>query len=550
MSNEIPKENILLSIAQKLKVVLSYRYMKGALWGIGGVLVGLPVALLIFLLLAPEPTRYGLKAEQFAGNREDTSTSLEHTPNANAPNIVFILADDLGYGDVEAFGETPIRTPNLNRLAAEGVRFTDFYAPAPVCSPSRVGYLTGRYPLRTGMSFPIQPGHNPSLQTWAVSRARAWMSALGAADMKSGDNLTNGLPLHEITIAEGLKQAGYATGVVGKWHLGDFNWWPEYHPFNHGFDFFVGFNASNDDWPVAFYRGTEKEIDDIGLNQQQYTQLFTTEAVGFIEQNQEKPFFLFLSHKDPHQPFFPSDKFIDRSEAGRYGDAVEELDASVGTILDTLDRLSLSDNTVVIFASDNGPWYEGDAGGLRGRKGTSNEGGYRVPFLLRYPEHLEAGSTHAGPAMGIDLLPSLFSMAGVSLPKDRIIDGRSLFDSNNRLIEKGEARELYFAAGLDFEAVRRGDLKYIQRNSGYVWPLPLDKPIGLVDAMAPRYVPVDGEPVDQLNSWPKLYNLDIDAAEAYDISDAHPDDVSDLDGVLQNWRKKFVANPTGFQRSK
>ncbi|MDX1734265.1 MAG: sulfatase-like hydrolase/transferase, partial [Halioglobus sp.] len=321
-----------------------------------------------------QPQTHGLTTEQFADSAAPepvlASTGLAGRP----PNIVVILADDLGYGDVGAYGGSVIETPQMDRLAAEGMRFDSAYSSAPICSPSRAGLLTGRYPLRSGIVQAMQAAGD-SLPRRLSLQAGIAFSNLASIDMRGGHNMVNGLPQVELTVAELLRQAGYRTGAFGKWHLGDFTEWPEYHPFEHGFDHFVGFNMSNDDWPVAFYDGGEKLIDDIGLDQARYTGVFTREAVAFIEANAARPFFVYLSHKDPHQPFYPSEEFAGKSAGGPYGDAVSEFDWSVGEIRAVLERLGLAENTLVLVTSDNGPWFEGSSGGLRGRKGQSYEGG-------------------------------------------------------------------------------------------------------------------------------------------------------------------------------
>lgn len=401
-----------------------------------------------------------------------------------------------------------------------------------------------------GITFPFQPPQKKGIGPKIENKFVSLLASLGAVDMKAGGNMVDGLPTSELTIAEGLQQAGYKTGIVGKWHLGDFKILPQYHPNNHGFDWFVGFNASNDDWPVAFHRGEEEIISDIGLDQKKYTQLFTDEASGFISRNKDEPFFLFISHKDPHQPFYPSDKFAGKSKAGRYGDAVEELDNSVGEILQSLEQNGLTDNTIIIFTSDNGPWYEGNPGGLRGRKGMSYEGGNKVPFLIQYKGKITAGSVHTDPAMGIDLLPTIFSAAGVSLPQDRTIDGISLLNRNGKIDTDAIAasRPLYFASGFDFEAVRQGRFKLIDRNSTFGWPLPLDKPVGLAAASAPKYSPPNSDvSIPKLNDWPKLYDIVTDPTESYNISGNFSLEEQELKQTLEDWRTKFRKNPTGFK---
>jgi arylsulfatase len=241
------------------------------------------------------------------------------------PNIVFILCDDMGYADLGSYGSKAIMTPNIDELAKQGVRFTDFYSSNGLCSPSRAGFLTGRYPHRTGVTFPIWP-KDDSLMRRASRVVAGLFAAVGALDLPDGESLNDGLPASEITIAEALKLSGYTTAAIGKWHLGDFTKQPEYHTSRHGFDYFVGFNASNDDWPAAFWRDETELLKDIELDQERYTGLFTNDAIEFIERSKDKPFFVYLSHKDPHQPCFPSKKFKGKSKGGPHGDAVQEVE--------------------------------------------------------------------------------------------------------------------------------------------------------------------------------------------------------------------------------
>ncbi len=260
--------------------------------------------------------RDAVRTEQVI-RRTDTGTAAADRP----PNVVVILADDLGYGDLGSYGARAIRTPNLDRLAAEGVRFTDFYASASVCSPSRAGLLTGRYPVRTGISYvifasEISPGHRFDL---ALARLG---SRLGTS--RFHDSYVRGLPDSEVTLAEALKVAGYATGHVGKWHLGDFSHDERFLPNRHGFDFFEGVPHSNDEFPVAMWRNGEELTPNVGLDQEQMTADFTRAAVGFIDRHRDQPFFLYLAHKDVHVPLFPSERFRGLSAAGPYGDAVQE----------------------------------------------------------------------------------------------------------------------------------------------------------------------------------------------------------------------------------
>jgi uncharacterized sulfatase len=521
---------------------------------------GLVVLLLFGALLAwlghaaLAPIDHGIDRSAFQAPEPDTEPierRVRPAPGASPlrPNLIVILADDLGYGDLGVQGSRAIETPHLDRLAAEGVRLTDFYASAPVCSPSRAGLLTGRYPLRSGITTALQAADDTLLRRLSY-RAGALFAKLGAVDLAGGGNAVAGLPPSEITLAEALKLAGYRTMAVGKWHLGDFTGLPEYHPSNHGFDRFVGFNMSNDDWPVAFWRDHTEVVSDIGLDQARYTALFTEEAIRFIEEPREAPFFLYVAHKDPHQPFFPSEPFAGRSSAGPYGDAVAELDWSVGEVIEALVRRGMADNTLVVVTSDNGPWFEGSAGGLRGRKGQSYEGGFRVPFLAWWPGEIPPNTVSDTPAMNIDLFPTLLGLAGLSLPDDRVIDGVDLFS----VWTGGEAgfdeRPLYFFHDYDVEAVRVGQWKYIERNSHYVWPAPLDKtdtPGGKLLTGRNYRPPGSAESVPTLGTWPLLYDLDRDPEEAYNVAESDPERVRELRERLEAWRAGFRENPRGWR---
>jgi uncharacterized sulfatase len=465
------------------------------------------------------------------------------------PNLIVILADDLGYGDLEIQGSRAIETPHMDRLAAQGTRFTQFYASAPVCSPSRTGLLTGRYPLRSGITTALQAADDTLLRR-ITYRAGTLFAKLGSVDLAGGGNAVAGLPPSEITLAEALRLAGYRTMAVGKWHLGDFTGLPEYHPSNHGFDRFVGFNMSNDDWPVAFWRDGTEVLSDIGLDQAQYTGLFTEESIRFIEEPGEAPFFLYLAHKDPHQPFFPSERFAGRSPAGPYGDAVAELDWSVGEVIAALHRAGIAENTLVVVTSDNGPWFEGSPGGLRGRKGQSYEGGFRVPFIAWWPGRIAPGGVSHVPAMNIDLFPTFLGLAGLSPPGDRVIDGVDLWPLLTGGSFEPGGRALYFFHDYDVEAVRVGRWKYIDRNSHYVWPAPLDKP----DTLGGKLLtgrdyqpPGSQDSVPTLGTWPLLYDLERDPGEAYNVAESHPRRVRELRERLAAWRAAFRDNPRGWR---
>lgn len=324
------------------------------------------------------------------------------------PNIVLIFCDDLGWGDLGCYGARSHRTPHLDRLAREGSRFTDFYSAQAVCSASRASLLTGCYANRVGIHGALMPDSKVALHP------------------------------DETTLAEVLKARGYATACIGKWHLGR----PaEFLPTRQGFDEFFGLPYSNDMWPnnpsapagryppLPLIQGDE--IIETQPDQSQLTRRYTEHAVRFIDANQRRPFFLYLAHSMPHVPLFASEKFRGRSRGGLYGDVIEEIDASAGQILDSLRRLRLERETVVVFTSDNGPWqlygdHAGSAGPYRGAKASSLEGGVRVPFLIRWPGRVPRGRVSAEPLMTIDLLPTIAGLAGAPLPT-RPIDGRDVW---------------------------------------------------------------------------------------------------------------------------
>lgn len=323
------------------------------------------------------------------------------------PNVIIVLVDDLGYGDLASYGHPTMATPDLDRMAAEGLRFTQFYAAAPTCTPSRAALLTGRLPVRNGMTDENLPVLFP---------------------FSSG-----GLPSEELTLAEALADEGYSTAMIGKWHLGH---QPRHLPLRHGFEYFFGVPYSNDmevenrgDPPLPLYRNDvvlEQPVD-----QRTLTRRYTQEALQFIRQHTDEPFLLYLAHTFPHVPLHASEAFEGISQRGRYGDVVEELDWSTGRILDELRKLDLARQTLVIFTSDNGPAIHkgvngGSAGSLRGRKGTTWEGGVRVPAIFWWPGAISASAISREPATMLDLLPTVVSLAGGTLPSDRAFDGRDI----------------------------------------------------------------------------------------------------------------------------
>jgi arylsulfatase A-like enzyme len=356
------------------------------------------------------------------------------------PNFIIIFTDDLGYGDLPAYGHSTIRTPRLDQMAAEGVRLTEFYSAAPTCTPARAALLTGRYPKRSGLVRVLAP----------------WERA--------------GLPLSEITLAEALKQQGYATACIGKWHLGGLK---RFRPDRQGFDQFFGVLFSNDMTLMPIIKFPRFEMFDGNrvvespARNEMLTQTYTHEAVRFIRNNRSKPFFLYLAHSMPHKPVGASRKFRGASGHGAYGDAVEELDWSAGQIVDTLREAGIDRRTFVVFTSDNGPWAYGafkknvkggSAGPLRGWKGTTWEGGMRVPMIAWWPGRLPQGAVRGGISTTMDLFTTFIELAGGQVPSDRAIDGKNIM-----VLLEGDGpsphETLFYYHRRRLFAVRQGDWK-------------------------------------------------------------------------------------------
>ncbi len=417
-------------------------------------------------------------------------------------NVVFIFADDLGYGDLSCYGSDSIDTPYLDALAEKGVRFTNFYSTSPICSPSRAGLLTGQYPIRNGIGpvfFPPSKG---------------------------------GLDPKTFSMADMFKELGYATACIGKWHLGHVK---PYHPWHHGFDYFFGLRYSNDmDWPrpwqpdyvpenpLALYRDTM--VVDQPVYQPTLTQRYTTEAIQFMAKNREKPFFLYLPHTFPHEPLFTSAEFAGTSKYGLYGDVVQELDKSVGDLLQALKDLDLEEETIVVFSSDNGArqvrqrWGErepcGSNGILRGRKQTTFEGGIRVPTIAYGKEYFEGGRVDHRPAIMCDWLPTFASITDFTLPQDLELNGENLLT----LAENTE-RDFFFYRIDKLNAIRSGQ-----------WKLKLANP-----------QKARGEPMPHDEDL--LFDLDQDPGEQHNLAADHPEIVRKLKDKMEAFASSIAPLP-------
>ena len=444
-----------------------------------------------------------------------TLTAADQPPAKNLPNIVIIFTDDQGYADVGCFGAVKIKTPNLDRMAAEGIRFTDFYVAQPVCSASRAALLTGCYPNRIGILGALSPA-----------------SQIGIHD-------------DEMTLGELVKQKGYATAVFGKWHLGHH---PQFLPLRHGFDEYFGMPYSNDMWP---YHPTAKfpplpMIDGQKIvnpnvtadDQKLLTQRLTQRAVEFIERNKDRPFLVYLAHHMPHVPLFVSEQFAGRSAAGLYGDVIEEIDWSVGQVLDTLRRLKLDRQTLVIFATDNGPWlsygdHAGSARPLREGKATTFEGGVRVPCIMWWPGQIPAGAVCRQPACTIDIFPTVARLTGAKLP-DHPIDGKDIWPLISAQPGAASPHEAYFFYwGRELQAVRSGrwKLHFPHKYNTIVEPGSGGKP-GKSQA---RQIELC------------LFDLENDIGETTDLSQQHPEVVARLKALADRMREELGDSATGQQ---
>ena len=431
-----------------------------------------------------------MNRRQFLGTALAAGVPLRAAPRP--PNIVMIYADDMGYGDLGSYGGE-IRTPHLDGMAREGIRFTQFYSADPVCSPSRAALLTGRYPTRVGVPRVLFPKD------------------------------TTGLPQSETTIARMLKARDYRTMCIGKWHLGR----PvEFLPTSHGFDEYFGIPYSNDMTPRVLMHNTEVIEDPVPLDT--LTARYTEQALRFIDRSREHPFFLYMPHTCPHIPLAASPRFRGKSPAGIYGDAVEELDWSVGEVLAVIRKHGLEGNTLVMFSSDNGPWYQGSPGRLRGRKGMTWEGGVREPFLARWPGRIPAGQVCRSIGSTMDVLPTVAGLAAAPLPA-KPLDGIDLWP-----LLSGQRREIPREALLYFDDIHlqcarlgRYKLHVARYNNVTYSPAP---PGGR------KNLPL---------AKPELYDVESDLDESYDIAAEHPDVVA---GIQERIAKLIPTFPPDIVR--
>ncbi|HUS08481.1 MAG TPA: sulfatase [Bryobacteraceae bacterium] len=402
------------------------------------------------------------------------------------PNVILIYFDDLGYGDLGCYGGS-IPTPNIDRLAAQGMRFTYCDSANPVCSPSRAALLTGRYPTRTGVPRVLGP------------------------------KATDGLNTDEKTLADLLKGKGYRTACVGKWHLGTL---PQYLPAARGFDQYFGIPYSNDMDPRVLMQDTRIVENPAPLDT--LTQRYTDFATRFIDEAKQQPFFLYFPHTYPHIPLGVSDRFRGKSPLGIYGDVVTELDWSVGEVMAALKRNGLDKNTLVLLSSDNGPWYQGSPGKLRGRKGMNWEGGVREPFLARWPGRIPAGKVCSGVVSTMDIFPTVARLCQAPLPA-KPMDGIDIWPLLSGAAADIPREPLLYFESVNLECARWKNWKlHLSRSNTMKWsPAPAS---GLTQLLLPR---------------PELYDLSRDFDESYDVAAQHPDVVQQMTSKVEEAMTSF-----------
>lgn len=463
----------------------------------------------------------------------DTVELATGEARAALPNIVVIMMDDMGWGDMSAFGSKAIHTPNLDQLAADGMAFTNGYASSPICTPSRFGFLTGRYPSRavlTSVFFPSVPipddqvfdmqyDDDKVLSGEDASSRPHWDRETLYAHMTNQQAIT-GIPGDEITLAEVLQARGYKTALFGKWHLGDQS--PSL-PNDKGFDYFYGSHYSNDMIPYHFYRN--REIADKGiLDQTKLTEMLTGEILHFIDENVDDPFFVYYASPKPHHPIYAGERFQGTSRAGAYGDCIQEVDWSVGEIVKKLEEKGIAEKTLVVFTSDNGPWHQGSPGLHRGRKGNTFDGGQIVPVIATWPGTIPAGRTSDAQMMNIDFFATFLAMAGIDLPTDRVIDGQNLLPLMTGESAESPHEELFYIMSMGAYALRHRDhFKYYASatsdNSLYI-------------GMGPLH--------------PFLFDLNVDPNESYDQRAHYPERAKRMRDRLYAFNREMEINPRGW----
>lgn len=429
------------------------------------------------------------------------------------PNVVLILADDLGYGDLSCYGQKQYRTPAIDQLAEEGVRATDFYVPVPYCAPSRASLLTGRFPFRNGMTRNPHPGTHDEV----------------------------GLRPSELTLGEVFGETGYATACIGKWHLGHVE---PFLPASQGFEEYYGILYSNDMLPVQLF-DRDKVVED-PVDQNLLTQKYTERAVSFIEEHKHEPFFLYLPHAMPHKPLGASENYYTpETPEDLYADVIREMDASVGAVRKSLERAGILNRTIFIFMSDNGPSHGGSTGGLKGRKASAWEGGVRVPFIIRYPEAFPAGKEVSAPFWSLDLFPTLLKLADIPLPVDVVLDGEDMTPALKG--EESRHRPIFTAHNEKIITIRDGDWKlylekprYLKKSEVESKPKLNPWPDG-VTIIAPKEQPGAGQypgivPERFTNPLP-LFNLAEDPTESVDLAAEYPEIVERLKRSHQQFLK-------------
>lgn len=424
------------------------------------------------------------------------------------PNVVVIYVDDMGYGDLSCTGATAISTPNIDALAEGGVLLTNYYAPAPICSASRAGLLTGRYPIRT-----LTSGAYMDTEGMSGHISNLIELAKGTYPYQN-----TGLPTDEILLPEVLQQAGYETALVGKWHLGIKE---KERPNNRGFDLFYGALYSDDNDPYRIYHNSEV-LHDAPYDQSGMTKELTEAATQFIEENKDEPFFLYYASPFPHWPSNASEEWLGTSDAGLYGDCMQEVDWSVGEIMSTLEENDLLENTLVIFTSDNGPWYEGATGGQRGRKDTNYNGGSHVPCIAYMPGTIPEGEVYDGLMSGVDIFPTVLSMLDIDLPQDRIIDGMDMWRFLTGESESPRT-EIFLNKDKSTFALIENNFKYLERSyseNGTYW---------------------------MLQQGPFLYNLDADPEEAYDATTHYPEVAEEMAQKITDFKTSLHDNIRGWK---